>query len=90
MKKAKVMLAAITILAVVGGALAFKAQTFNTKFLYYTTNSGADCLTSIATTASNAGGTINTPSDAPIATWFKSKELGVCVTPTDEVYTDPS
>jgi len=39
MKKAKIMLSAVTVLAVVGGALAFKAKKFN-DVTFYTTSAG--------------------------------------------------
>jgi hypothetical protein len=43
MKKAKIMLTAIAVLAVVGGALAFKANTVSQGFSFYTcTNQGID------------------------------------------------
>ena len=38
MKKAKLMLTAITVLAIAGGALAFKAKNFIKNFCYTTTN----------------------------------------------------
>jgi len=44
MKKVKVMLTAITVFAVVGGALAFKAQKFHTK-LYCTTQAAVGACT---------------------------------------------
>jgi hypothetical protein len=44
MKRVKVMLMAITVLTVVGGALAFKAAKFNTKYCIKTGASGA-CTT---------------------------------------------
>jgi len=40
MKKAKIMLTAIAVLAVVGGTLAFKASTFNSTHLYTCTDVG--------------------------------------------------
>ena len=44
MKKAKIMLTAITVLAVVGGALAFKAKTFGTqKYCINTTGGSQTC-----------------------------------------------
>jgi hypothetical protein len=44
MKKAKIMLSAIAIFAVVGGALAFKAAKFNSKHVYCsTTFDAASC-----------------------------------------------
>jgi len=42
MKKVKFMLTAITVFAVVGGALAFKAKKFSTN-LYCTNNAGQPC-----------------------------------------------
>ena len=41
MKRVKMMLTAITVLAVVGGALAFKAKT--TSFFVYQLNPGGQC-----------------------------------------------
>jgi len=35
MKKARILLTAVTAIAIVGGALAFKAQNFTTKKLYF-------------------------------------------------------
>jgi hypothetical protein len=55
MKKAKIMLTAITVLAVVGGALAFKAR--NNSTTLYTTNGGSDCNIQLVTFTTNAGGT---------------------------------
>jgi hypothetical protein len=43
MKKAKIMLMALTVLAVVGGSLAFKANRFTRHTLYYATTSTAAC-----------------------------------------------
>ena len=42
MKKAKIFLTAITVLAVVGGALAFKAKTFDAQ-IFCTNNLADDC-----------------------------------------------
>ncbi len=47
MKRAKIMLTAIAVLAVVGGALAFKVRTFNT-YDVYSLNSGSSQCTKIA------------------------------------------
>jgi hypothetical protein len=44
MKKAKMILTAMTVLAVVGGALAFKARTTFTPIIYYTENGGGNCV----------------------------------------------
>jgi len=58
MKKAKVMLTAITVLAVVGGALAFKAKIANTTL--FTHQSGTLCNGPSArflTTTIDGGGT---------------------------------
>jgi len=46
MKKAKVMFTALTVLAVVGGALAFKAKTLNNTFLY-TSSANGECVISL-------------------------------------------
>lgn len=46
MKKAKALLTTLTVLAVVGGALAFKAQkaqNFGIHTFYYPTQDGANC-----------------------------------------------
>ncbi|HEX9512831.1 MAG TPA: hypothetical protein VF939_20215 [Puia sp.] len=43
MKKAKIMLTAITALAIVGGALAFKARKFHLHTFYTTTAGGTLC-----------------------------------------------
>lgn len=45
MKRAKIMLLAIAIIAGVGGALAFKAQKFSKKNIYCSTNVGSRCVT---------------------------------------------
>lgn len=45
MKKVRIMLTAIGVLAVVGGALAFKAKTFN-SVIYCTTSSSQNCSVS--------------------------------------------
>jgi len=57
MKRVKVMLTAIAVLAVVGGALAFKAQKFSLrKICYGTTTEAALCQTFAETsTITNVG-----------------------------------
>ena len=63
MKKAKIFLSALTVLAVVGGALAFKAKN---QFVYYTAPAGAafctvPALTIFSTTVPTAAvGTVIT------------------------------
>ena len=47
MKKVKIMLTAVTVLAVVGGALAFKAQKFSNFCVYTADAPGACAATSI-------------------------------------------
>lgn len=57
MKKVKVFLTAITVLAVVGGALAFKANKFNTKKIWTSTQAGAcsnEVLNKVLTTTSTS------------------------------------
>ncbi len=51
MQKVKIMLSAITVLAVVGGALAFKAKTFGAVYCYRTTQGGAGRCTAGITTS---------------------------------------
>lgn len=72
MKKAKIMLTAITVLAVVGGALAFKANTYATDKLYYIDTNGA-CLSSTSITSTVVGGVIATPPPSATTYWFSSK-----------------
>jgi hypothetical protein len=67
MKKIKIMLTAVTVLAVVGGALAFKAQKFSGTFVYqmkdatcpflaqYTENPNGAELQDVYTTNINPG-----------------------------------
>jgi hypothetical protein len=43
MKKAKIMLMVVAILAVVGGSLGFKASRFTLHRLYFATKATADC-----------------------------------------------
>ncbi len=76
MKKAKIMLSAIAVLAVVGGAVAFKAQKVSDKvFLEYTNTAVKKCLTfTDYTTASSLGGsTVATP-----AGYFGFYTLSAC------------
>jgi hypothetical protein len=49
MKKAKIMLMVVAILAIVGASLAFKANRFIVHTLYYTTTSTGVCNNAIAT-----------------------------------------
>jgi hypothetical protein len=46
MKKVKIMLTAVTVLAVVGGALAFKAKTFQGN-RFYTLSSNGQCTSPV-------------------------------------------
>jgi hypothetical protein len=50
MKKVKIMLTAVAILAVVGGALAFKAQKFGTAIWYKTLDTDPTCSIPARTT----------------------------------------
>ncbi len=43
MKKVKIMLTAITVLAVVGGALAFKAKSYSAACVYSLNGTGTEC-----------------------------------------------
>lgn len=61
MKKAKVILGALVVLSIVGGALAFKAKSFN----IYCTNvagkiAGVDCPLKLQHTLTASGGVIST------------------------------
>ena len=60
MKKAKIMLAAIAVLAVVGGTLAFKAQKFTTNRFYYDAPDGF-CTSFIDLKSTTQAGAINFP-----------------------------
>jgi hypothetical protein len=53
MKKVKIMLTAITVFAVVGGALAFKAQKFGTAIFYKTRATDPTCTIPAFTTLQN-------------------------------------
>ena len=53
MKKAKIMVTAIAILAVVGGALAFKARTFSFETLYITSGTAGVCDKKVTTLTRN-------------------------------------
>jgi hypothetical protein len=57
MKKAKIMLSALAVVAVVGGALAFKATKFNGTF-YCSTTKTVTCPTSSIYTTSPVGRTL--------------------------------
>jgi hypothetical protein len=54
MKKAKIMLLAITVLAVVGGALAFKVKTTTAPFICVTTVGGDQICVAEKATIANA------------------------------------
>lgn len=43
MKRVKMMLTGVAVLAVVGGALAFKAQNFSQRFIYTTPDASGFC-----------------------------------------------
>jgi len=78
MKKVKIMLTAITVFAVVGGALAFKAQKFG-QTVYTTTNpAGGICdqpLHDVTLTNVNPGtvkiSVTDRPGTACVLTWTK-------------------
>jgi hypothetical protein len=53
MKKVKIMLTAVAILAVVGGALAFKAQKFGLAIYYKTLDTDPTCTIPAFTTLQN-------------------------------------
>lgn len=57
MKRVKIMLTAICVFAVIGGALAFKVKTFGTKSYCTKVNSGDNICTSFVTNATFAAGT---------------------------------
>jgi hypothetical protein len=83
MKKAKIMLTAITVLAIAGGVLAFKAKTFN-QVCYYsstTTHTGGtgDYCTYVAQRGTTIVETPNTP--LTYATTIEAPAFGPC--PTD-------
>jgi len=65
MKQAKIMLMAIAIFGVIGGALAFKASKFSTGSYYVCTTTAASpvtpiCLTKITTVAAGSAATFVT------------------------------
>jgi hypothetical protein len=67
MKKVKVMMTAIGILAVVGGALAFKARTYSAAFCTRANNAGICQGSYIGKTSTNQGQTFyTTPTDDPL------------------------
>ena len=65
MKKAKVMFTALAVLAVVGGALAFKAKNVsNQKLYYWDTQAVSVCtFTAFATSENQGNGEITPPTD---------------------------
>ncbi|HEX9512832.1 MAG TPA: hypothetical protein VF939_20220 [Puia sp.] len=65
MKKVKIMLTAITTLAIVGGALAFKARKFHLHTFYTTTAHGTLCdFTTSLFLTTNRGGVTTLYTDA--------------------------
>ena len=84
MKKAKVMLMLIAVLAVVGGALAFKAKKFSIKYCYATTvnNAAKTCNANIA---------FSKPGEvAPGFTYYYTTLKSDGVTPVDVIGDCPS
>lgn len=73
MKKAKIMLTAITVLAVVGGALAFKAKKFTERRFYCTTTTNAAC------TLANSISSFSTFTNAvvPLTTTYCSTQIHI-------------
>ena len=67
MKKAKIMLSAIAVIALIGGALAFKAQKFQ-HLTYYTCNTLAIPQTCASTTALGQLGSLTTAFDPSFIT----------------------
>ena len=72
MKRAKIMLSAIAMLAFIGGALALKVKSNNTLFFESPTNTGAGCVVSsvgFETTSDSGAPTaiFSTTSDAACA-----------------------
>lgn len=55
MKKAKLMLTAITIFAVIGTAFAFKANNFSSHYVYTGTKGSKSCTTKVTGTAIMSG-----------------------------------
>jgi len=66
MKKIKILLTAITVFAVVGGALAFKAKTYG-SIIYTTSNqvSGAFCPLPLQNFTADGSGTYRATTKAP-------------------------
>ena len=73
MKKAKIMLMAIAIIAVVGGALAFKAKTFNLHVFYSCPGATGFCTVAVGilntTTIAPFGFIQNVYYTKPVLTW---------------------
>jgi len=84
MKKAKMMLMAITFLAAVGGALAFKASMFQTNQLFYVTFSqmGTTCITSSHVT-SDSQGQSRIPNPAGNFDWYTTEGCSTAVSGYD-------
>lgn len=81
MKKAKLMLSAIAVLAVVGGAFAFKAN--RTENLFYKTNAAGNCLSTTFPLRTTA--VVNGQAGEIQTTYFTTTVLGAC--PTTKIYT---
>ena len=75
MKKAKIILTSLTVLAVLGGALAFKAQNFGTRNFYYPTEDGAACTIKAANMASS----FDAASGATLEGHYTTVEGGDCI-----------
>ena len=76
MKKVKIMLTAIAVMAIVGGALAFKAQKFTIKYCVNTTTTPL--------TSYSAGYKINQNSSAPSLYWTTLKADGTAITQSSD------
>ena len=88
MKRAKIMLTSIAILAVVGGALAFKAKTFGAGNVYCKfDNSGICDLVDYTTTyqGQQPASTTNPCKDALTTSTFTTETCGIAQ-PTTTVY----
>ncbi|GAA3931374.1 hypothetical protein GO495_15720 [Chitinophaga oryziterrae] len=84
MKKAKIMLSAIAVLAVVGGAFAFKANKFNPGRTLYYINPGAACLPTTLTTVNWGTTTVTTGPATVFRSGFYTTSL--CVGPVTIAY----
>jgi hypothetical protein len=85
MKRAKIMLLAIAVIATVGGALAFKAQRFTDQNVFCATKDAQNviyCTTvGVPFIKTNSGATFSTPCE----TWHNA--LGLGATRTSSYYT---